>query len=182
MSGHIQQLQNIAQQAQSNFGGLTSAQLNWKPSADKWSIAQCLDHLVVADNTYNAKFNKIIAGTYKPSLWTRISPFSKYFGNFLKNNATAVVKKKMKRPEVFKPSSSQIDAGIVQRFTAHITALIEYFKKLADPELQKIKIPSPISGLVTYSIGDTLEILTGHELRHYNQAMNVLQHAEFPKQ
>lgn len=182
MPDHIQQLQNIAQQAHANFGSLTAEQLNWKPSPDKWSIAQCLDHLIVSDNTYNKKFDQIISGTYKPSFWTRISPFSKYFGNFLKNNAAAVVKKKMKRPEIFKPSSGKIDAGIVQRFTDHITALIEYIKKLDDPELQKIKIQSPVSGLITYSIGDTLEILSGHEQRHYNQAMNVLQHAEFPKQ
>lgn len=182
MADHIQQLKHIAQEAVTHFGPLSAAQLNWKPSPDKWSIAQCLDHLIASDNTYYKTFERIIAGTYKPSFWARINPFSKYFGNFLKNNAGTVVKKKMKRPEIFKPSASVIDPGIVQRFAEHINTLVAYFKKLENPEWQNIKITSPVSGMVTYSLGDTLAILCGHQQRHYNQAMNVLQQTQFPKQ
>jgi len=181
MQDPVQQVETIAQQAQENFGSLTAAQLNWKPSPEKWSIAQCLDHLIVSDNTYNNRFNKIINGTYKPSFWTKISPFSRYFGSYLVKNAGAVIKKKMKRPVIFKPSNSAIDAGIVLRFMAHTESLASYFKKLGDPATQKIKITSPVSGLITYSIADTIALLSGHEQRHFNQAMNVLQHPDFPR-
>src|SRR5438477_7339135 len=35
----------LRQQAESRTQGLSVAQMNWSPAADRWSIAQCLDHL-----------------------------------------------------------------------------------------------------------------------------------------
>ena len=36
----------IADDAKANFGHLNSQQLNWKPAADSWRVAQCLDHRI----------------------------------------------------------------------------------------------------------------------------------------
>src|SRR5258708_1847914 len=35
---------------------LTEAQLNWKPSAEQWSVAQCLEHLAVATKAFEKYF------------------------------------------------------------------------------------------------------------------------------
>src|SRR6185369_17526323 len=59
--------------------GLTEAQLNWKPSADQWSIAQCLDHLTVTANEFEKYFQSALqrarekwpvtnSPRYKPSM------------------------------------------------------------------------------------------------------------------
>ena len=40
------EMQNVADDAKSTFGGLSSDQLNWKPGKKSWSVAQCLDHLI----------------------------------------------------------------------------------------------------------------------------------------
>ncbi|NJK84394.1 MAG: DinB family protein, partial [Saprospiraceae bacterium] len=32
--------------------GLNEAQLNWKPNADKWSVAECLQHLIITAEGY----------------------------------------------------------------------------------------------------------------------------------
>jgi hypothetical protein len=40
--------------------GLTETQLNWQPSAEQWSIAQCLDHLTVATNEFEKYFEPAI--------------------------------------------------------------------------------------------------------------------------
>ena len=42
-----------------------------------------------------------------------------------------------------------------------------------NPPLQTI-VTSPASNLVTYTLGDALEIILGHEQRHINQAKAVL--------
>ena len=46
------QLDEITAAVQAEFSGLDNTQLNRKPVADKWSIAQCLDHLVVSNDSY----------------------------------------------------------------------------------------------------------------------------------
>ena len=38
----------IAADANTLFGHLNAQQINWKPSTDQWSVAQCLEHLITA--------------------------------------------------------------------------------------------------------------------------------------
>ena len=40
---------------------LSEQQLNWKPSPDKWSIAQCLDHLAVTSSEFDSLFTDAVA-------------------------------------------------------------------------------------------------------------------------
>ncbi len=44
----------IIGETQTDFASLSLSQLNWqpKPSANQWSIAQCFDHLVTANETH----------------------------------------------------------------------------------------------------------------------------------
>ena len=40
------------------FKILSEDQINWKPSQEKWSIAECVDHLVVTNKLYLKEFEK----------------------------------------------------------------------------------------------------------------------------
>jgi hypothetical protein len=42
-------LDEVARQTQSTFGGLNAGQLNWRPDATRWSVAQCFEHLLLAN-------------------------------------------------------------------------------------------------------------------------------------
>ena len=46
LGGLLEELKAVADDAQKVFGGLTPAQLNWKPSAEQWSVGQCFEHLI----------------------------------------------------------------------------------------------------------------------------------------
>jgi hypothetical protein len=41
-------LDDVRREAQETFGGLDVRQLNWRPDAVRWSVAQCFDHLLKA--------------------------------------------------------------------------------------------------------------------------------------
>jgi hypothetical protein len=45
----ITEANNVAAEAKSTFGGLTPTRLNWKPSPERWSVAQCFDHLLTSN-------------------------------------------------------------------------------------------------------------------------------------
>jgi uncharacterized damage-inducible protein DinB len=181
MSVYIDQLNEAVTTVRNSFIQLTEEQLNWKPLPEKWSIAQCLDHLVNSDEAYYPVFEKIISGTHTPSLWTRISPFSTFFGNWLTKNSGAVVNKKIKNPKIFSPAYSRIDTGIVKRYIDHVETMKSYVGKLTKMDTDKIKIASPASAIVTYSLADAITLLTGHEIRHVTQAINIFNHPQFPK-
>ncbi|HLP19124.1 MAG TPA: DinB family protein [Chitinophagales bacterium] len=167
-------------EAKSVFGKLSAAQLNWRPSSDKWSIAQCLDHLMVSNNTYIPQFDEVIAGKHSNSFYQNIRFISKFFGEYLIRETGPVVAKPMKNPPAFAPSQSEITATIVSDFEKHQQQFSAKLSQLSAIDLDKTVLSSPALGIITYTLRDLLTILSGHEQRHLNQAKNVLNHPNFP--
>lgn len=88
--------------------------------------------------------------------------------------------KKFTAPKIFEPSSSDIHS-ITSDFMHHQEVLKKYFQQLSALDGSKTVIASPVSSMITYSLNDALQILAGHEQRHINQALNVLNNPNFPK-
>jgi hypothetical protein len=76
-------LKQVADETQALFGGLSSEQLNWKATADSWSIGQCLEHIIKTNEMFYPEFEKLASGTRKNSLIENYSPLSGFFGRFL---------------------------------------------------------------------------------------------------
>src|SRR4051794_16863758 len=101
----LDSLTQTAELARSSFGGLSAAQLNWKPTEKGWSVAQCLDHLITTHSQYFPLFENLVHGTFKPGFWERTSPFSGFFGRFLVKSLDPANVKKMKAPGKAQPST-----------------------------------------------------------------------------
>lgn len=170
----VDRINLVTEEAVSKFGSLTAEQLNWKPGPGKWSIAQCLDHLMVSNNTYYQQLNEVIAGSHRNSLYQSIRPLSNFFGNWLIKETGPVVGKPMKNPAPFAPSQSDLPATIVSDFAEHQKGLTAILLRLDSCDLDNTIISSPALGIITYNLNSLLSILAGHEQRHLNQAKNVL--------
>ena len=162
------------------FGSLRHAQLNWKPTAETWSIGQCLDHLVVSDSLYFPALHRIAAGQFHMNWWQNWNPFSNLFGKMLLSSTGEKVNKKLKSPKVFVPTADAVPAGIVQNFQAHLDTLTNYISECRNTDLDKVQITSPVSSVITYSLRSAITILVQHEHRHVNQAIRVMQNPGFP--
>jgi hypothetical protein len=176
----LARLDGVQQQSQKNFGTLTESQLNWKPSPEKWSIGQCLDHLINTNKTYFPTFDSILSGKHRLSFFQKINPFKKSIGAMMVRTLGPQVQKKFTAPKIFEPSSSNITPSIVNDFSVQQETVKTYFRKLIAIEPSKIFIASPVSSLFVYSLEDALQIIAGHEERHLTQAEHVLQHSNFP--
>ena len=164
------------------IASLNEEQLNWKPTPATWSVAQCLDHLVVNNVKYFKIFDDIVTGTYPQTTWQRISPFTNFLEKKLLDFTAAVPGKKVKAPPSFSPSASLIDKNIIPRFLEQQEKLIHYYNRLEPiANRQRIIVSSPFSSLVTFRLNTLLIALANHEQRHINQADNVLHHSQFPK-
>jgi hypothetical protein len=176
------ELQTTADEVEAAFGGLSAVQLNWKPSEKSWSIAQCLDHLIVLHSLYFPIFERLEKGSAKASFWEKASPLSGFFGRTLIRSLRPENQTKVKsRPKAF-PSASEIDGEITRRFVEHQHQMIDHLRKIPigqDPA--KTIITSPLMGFITYSLEDTFTILVIHCQRHFLQAKGVTQLAGFPK-
>src|SRR5215216_2499488 len=100
----IEQIQLTNKIVEQKFARLSPSQLNWKPDASKWSIGQCLDHLIVSNKTYFASFEKLIYHRYRLSFFQKLNPFKKLLGLMVKNSIGPEPKRKLTAPKIFQPS------------------------------------------------------------------------------
>jgi len=177
----IQNLQQVANTTRSTFGLLSHLQLNWKPAAKSWSVAQCFDHLITTHSLYFPSLERLATAKEQMSFWQRMSPLSGFFGRFLIKSLDPQNLKKISTTGKAFPSESEIDSSIIERFCEHQDQLIDHLKKLPkDLDAEETIITSPLLGIVTYSLADTFTILDVHCRRHFNQAVRVTQVNGFP--
>ena len=178
----IEQLQEIENYVKQNLVQLSAEQLNWKPALGKWSIAQCLHHIIISNQTYFSSFEKIVNNNYHPSLWQKINPFSRKIGHMLTNSISAIPEKKISAPKIFIPSNEYFSVEILDKFLTHQQKLIPLIAALKKLKTREIIISSPVSSIITIRLKDALILIAQHEQRHINQANNILHHSLFPKQ
>ena len=171
----VSDLESISAEARAAFGSLSAAQLNWKPSAEAWSVAQCLEHLIVINSLYFPIFEKMRNTDIPNTFWEKYSPLSGFFGRLLSDRLGPENRKKMRTSRKAYPSSSEIDGGIVTRFEDHNRRLADHVSKISPKLDPKTIITSPLAGFVTYSLDDCLTILVVHERRHLLQAKRVME-------
>jgi len=164
-----------------SFSSISLRQLNWKPSPESWSIAQCLDHLIVADSSYFPALKKITEGTYKMNNWERNSPFTSLCGRIMKSRLKEQANKKMTAPKVFQPDASEIKTDIIERYHKNLDGFMLYIANCQEIDIDKTIITSPAIKIVTYNLRDAFSFLIQHEHRHINQAIRVKSNENFPK-
>jgi hypothetical protein len=172
----------IASDSQTTFGHLRANQVNWKPSPDQWSVAQCFDHLITTNRGYFPQFDQVIKGEKITTLWQRAPFLPGFFGGLLIRAVSPEAKRKLKAPIKFQPSTSDIDPQIVNKFLAHQQEVIGKVEAMGQKNIDRIVIYSPATNLVIYSALDACRIIVAHERRHLIQAQRVMESRDFPKQ
>jgi len=180
VDGFVGEIRAITDDASKVFGNLSAAQLNWKPSAERWSVGQCFDHLIVTNRCFFPDIERVAAGTYRSSLWGRVSPLSGFFGRFILKALDPEKGRKTKAPRVFEPARSDVAADVIERFATHQEELSALMRATAGADLRGLKVTSPVSPVATYSLLDAYRIVVAHERKHFEQARRVTQTAGFP--
>ena len=166
---------------ETEFAPLNNIQLNWKPADKSWSVGQVLEHIIVSNRKYFELLGKAQSDTYKPTLWEKWSPLSKYTGKNLVKNMGPETSKKYIAPMLFKPSRNMIGQEIIGRFMKMQEELEEFYIRMSNEKYSARVITSPVANLVTLTVADVLELLVSHEERHLNQAQRIVHTTGFPQ-
>src|SRR5215204_2903865 len=118
---------NIATETTTTFGGLTPSQINWKPSADRWSVAQCFEHLLTTNKGYFPVIDSVLAGQ-KQTLWTKMPVLPKLAGKLLIKSLDPASTRKLKAPKRFQPAQSNISSSVINDFIEQQARIVEKMK------------------------------------------------------
>lgn len=178
LSSVIAAAEDVASETRSTFGQLTASQLNWKPSAGGWSVAQCFDHLLTTNKGYFPIIESVLAGK-KQTFWESMPFLPGLGGKLLINSLDPASTRKLKAPKRFAPAQSDIRDSILNDFIDQQEKLVEGMKATKHLNLEKIIVTSPAAAAITYSLMDAYRIIVVHEQRHFQQAKRVTEESGF---
>lgn len=180
--GINEQLNACTARAEELARSLSDEQLNWRPGEGRWSVAECLDHLLVTNAMYLGCMERAIRRARergKPvveSVHVRNTLFGGFILRVLKSGRSS---RKVPAPKLFVPAS-EIAPGIVDRFLKAQVRITEALHDAEGLNLDRVKFGTPVSALARASLGDAFEILVLHEARHLDQVEEVIQSPGFP--
>ncbi len=171
--------ETLATHVQKRFGGLSVAELNWKPNAERWSIAQCLHHIITTNTAYFPAFEQVIQGKYSPTLVQRVPFIPRLLGRELIRILGREPLRKIKTSPMFEPSASTIAKEIIGGFALHQSRISTYLRGFSALDIERVVISAPQSGFLIFPLYDILIATVNHEFRHVRQAENVMQAVNF---
>ena len=174
------ELEAIGADAAAVFGGLDARQLNWKPEASRWSVAQCLEHLLTTNSQMTAMADQALEGARPRTVWQRLPLWPGLLGRMLVRSQSPDATRRYKASGKAQPAASAIDAGIVGRFVDQQRALAAQLDAAAARDPAGVVMVSPFIGIVTYSVLDGWRLIVAHERRHVQQARRVMATPGFP--
>ena len=159
-----------------SVAGLTPAQWNFKSAPDRWSIAECAEHIALAEDG--------ISASAKATLKSPAEPDKALRGNEARARDQKIIdavvdrSHKAQAPEPLRPKHKfATPQEAVEHFRQARDANIDYIEKTSD-DLRSHFAPSPLGPIDGY---DWFLFMSAHTERHTNQIKEVKADPNFPK-
>lgn len=168
-----------AADAAAGFRALDARQLNWKPGAEAWSVAECFDHLVKSGEQMQESIGRALDRTAPRTVWQRLPLWPRLLGWMLITSLAPDATRKLKAPAIAVPATGNLPSDIVDRFVALQHECAARVLALTDDDERRVLV-SPFASVVTYTVIDGYRIIATHQRRHLAQAARVTAAPGFP--
>ncbi len=173
----IAELLSLTEQATiavTEFKNLDIDKLNFKKTAEQWSILECVEHLNLYGDFYLPEMQKQLLDSinledskvFKPGM------MGDYFVGLIKIKNGKI--KKMKSPKDKNPVNSTLSITTLDRFLKQEQLLQSILQQASTTDLTKIKTAISLSKFIKLRLGDTLRFYVYHIERHVKQAKKVI--------
>jgi hypothetical protein len=173
-------LDELAREVEATFGRLDVRQLNWRPDAKHWSVAQCLDHLVTTNQLMFRAADEARSGAHPQSVWQRLPILPGVLGRVMIRSLSPGGARKFKAPAPSTPAASDLPGDILRRFVEQQRAAASRARTSDGDALARTIMTSPFARVVTYSVLDAWRLVLAHGRRHFDQARRVTEAPGFP--
>ncbi len=170
---------------QKKINSLNESQKNWKPSESVWSINEIFAHLNEYAKFYHEAFiNKIETTRFtEPKEGFISSPLGRSAWKSMKLGRAHNVKRKFRAARAYNPTFEKdlVSGKDINEFIDAQNQLLDITKMAEKVNIRRVKVPILISKIIRFRLGDALLYVTYHNERHVQQALNLINHRNFPK-
>ena len=176
LEGYRSQFNSAREEFRNLVEGLNDEQFNWRPAENAWSMAECIDHLVMIGTIMGRNIDEALEKAEARGLKSD-GPF-KYgaIGNWFVRAVSGSDegrRRKFKAPATYTPTSNHTISRLDAAFNEVQDRFVERVERSNGVDLARVKMPSPISRFIRLSLGQWLALLAGHQERHLLQAKDV---------
>ena len=170
-----EQIAAIRERLETLAAGKSKEALNWRPEGNRWSIAECIEHLNLTAHMLLPEIDKSIAAGVPAEPGTEgVSRHSMVFGWLL-----PVIEPPPKRRFKAKPDLTprpDLDAErVIGRFGKVQDEIVERLERARGIDLTRTKVRHPLIRLMSFRLGESFVTIAAHERRHLWQAEQVTQ-------
>jgi len=153
--------------------GIDESNFNKRLSTGGWSVAECVDHLIITGKDYTRQIENGLKKAQKKKLILKGPYRFSWIGKKFIKNIEPPVKRKFKVPARWTPESSLPFQKINDEYLALQDRYIELLHRSNGLDIMKVKLPSPATSLLRFSIYEMFHVNAAHQRRHLWQAGNV---------
>jgi hypothetical protein len=169
----LEQLESSKKEMLASIEGLTEAQWKFKPAPAVWSVAECAEHIILAEDYIFGFAEQTLKTPAVERPATSTAEVDRKIVEGVKDRS-----KKATAPEAITPSGKfATPADAAREFTARRDKTIEYVKTTND-DLRVHAADGPVGHMDSYQI---LLLLSAHSSRHTEQILEVKGNEAFPK-
>lgn len=155
--------------------GLSSEQLQYKADPEKWSVAQCLEHIILTEEYIFGMVEKLMQEPANPERKEEI----KITGEDLIKGMTDR-SQKAQAPEEIQPSGTYTDVkSAIKDFEKQRENIVKYMKKASVEDMRNHVTDSPFGAIDAYQFS---LFIASHSARHTLQIEEVMADPGFPSE
>ena len=155
---------------------LSSEQLNRRPGFDKWSAAQCLEHLNIVGGYYlphlKARLRLAHARGSAAGVRVRSGWLGRYF-TATTEQSNGIGDRLLRRPKAYAPTGVRLTGTVVEALNRQLDELLRLLLMARQVDAGNVRIPNPLHPWLRLRLTDVLEALVGHLQRYVKQAEQV---------
>ena len=160
--------------------GLSEAQWRFKPAADRWSIAEILEHMVLVQERVFGRVTDMLPQSPAPPPDRDHQQIDRIVLEKIPDRSN-----KAKAPEFLEPTGQLHPSDALERMDANYRRLVEYVQSA--PGLREHIVDAPPLRVVTNGAYTTMDgyqwalTVARHDERHAQQIQEVKQHPAYPR-
>lgn len=174
------QFERLADEADALVAPLSDTQFTWQPAPERWSIAQCIDHLNVTARMYLPSLDEGIANAIRQGLYGE-GPFKYWwFARLFVWIMEPPPRFRTRAPAIFQPPPVRTRQEIMAGFRAYQVQYVDRLRQANGLDLARARVRSPAVSWIYLPLGSGFAGMIAHGRRHLWQARHVLEAPGFP--
>jgi hypothetical protein len=170
----------IERDARELVSGMSEEMGAWRPAPHAWSVAECLDHLAVANRVYLEAMRLPAERAIADGRFRRRPARPGLIGGWFVTSLEPPAKRllSMRAPRAIRPRvGPALDDATHDFFAVHHGAR-SFLERFADIDLAAVRFPNPFLRGVRFNLATGLHVIAAHDRRHLWQAWRVRRMAE----